>query len=594
MDSCRNRSSSSKRPVRRAHRRPLAGHEAVRSRRKRTWSASLVGWAILVCLARAQQLPYFYQAPGVSGSLVGGTLMRAGDLTGDGCADYWSQYHTNTVTAAGMQLRDGRTGAVLLTAPHGSSSLPNPVPATAPYFLPGVHIGDANGDGFDDFLCVSTSVSSYGLVSGAYLSAVLSGTTPTTPAILYSVAAAQSANIGPVALGDVDGDTMSDFGFLYYTSGGGSAGITSVEVRSGATGSMLATVPVPGQLAGVWFFKPLGDVNADGYGDIGVANSVQNTAAVISGEYVANVSQTIPATPLFLANLTPPTPADSFFGAALSSVGDLNGDGRADFVVGCRDSTTSPWKFRFHTFDSATWTPIVSVTTEAPFVGDGSLFGRTVNSGGDMNGDGLQDLVVGSGHFNLTSSLDYVYVHSAVDGAALRRFGDPPSVLSGWTVRTIGDTNGDGLGDLVFTKAGDPNNGLGPPIPGMLYAACIAGASPYGVPTGPAPLSLTWSGAPFVPTGAEVVGVTGATPWNVGVVAVSTEPANTTVGGASLFVDLSTAPNAVIPIAFDGAGSWSYGAPLFDLGRDEITYCLQIFEVLPLRASNALELLFSN
>ena len=99
-----------------------------------------------------------------------------------------------------------------------------------------------------------------------------------------------------------------------------------------------------------------------------------------------------------------PTLADEdLFGTSVSSIGDLNGDGIEDMVVGANGDDTGGtdrgavyvlFMNRDGTVSSSV--KIASGTNGGPTLADEDLFGTSVSSIGDLNGDGIEDMVVGA------------------------------------------------------------------------------------------------------------------------------------------------------------------------------------------------------
>ena len=84
----------------------------------------------------------------------------------------------------------------------------------------------------------------------------------------------------------------------------------------------------------------------------------------------------------------PDAQADAQFGYAVEPTGDVNADGVADFAVG------APGADRVDVFSGATRTKIRSITDPENKPGNG--FGFSLANVGDVNGDGVADLAVGS------------------------------------------------------------------------------------------------------------------------------------------------------------------------------------------------------
>ena len=104
-------------------------------------------------------------------------------------------------------------------------------------------------------------------------------------------------------------------------------------------------------------------------------------------------------------------------------------------------------------------------------VAAGDYSGRAVSNAGDVNGDGLADLLIGAEGVNQDAGASYVVFGrdtaqdafpaglelSDLDGAnGFRLRGVAANDESGYSVSAAGDVNGDGIGDLLI---GAPNVG---------------------------------------------------------------------------------------------------------------------------------------
>jgi Ca2+-binding RTX toxin-like protein len=139
----------------------------------------------------------------------------------------------------------------------------------------------------------------------------------------------------------------------------------------------------------------------------------------------------------------------------LGAVGDINGDGFDDVSVGVYFGLSG--SNRKIVFGSATGIPD-SVNFDPPSLTFTGAQVRGFNTAGDVNGDGIDDLVVEAYRYG-SGRLAYVVFGQSdlgpgtVDLASLD--GTNGFVLPGaWTARSIGDVDGDGFDDVVVTMWG--------------------------------------------------------------------------------------------------------------------------------------------
>lgn len=150
-----------------------------------------------------------------------------------------------------------------------------------------------------------------------------------------------------------------------------------------------------------------------------------------------------------------------WFGAAVASVGDVDGDGACDFAVGAHQNWSSgrdsplwgrPGYVRL--FSGADGTTLGTLTPRNDLFPEqpGSHFGHSLATLEDVNGDGLRELAVGA-YLSDTRRIDCgaVYLHSGPGEVPLRIWrGEFAGDRLGFSIAVVPDRDGDGRSDLAF------------------------------------------------------------------------------------------------------------------------------------------------
>lgn len=208
---------------------------------------------------------------------------------------------------------------------------------------------------------------------------------------------------------------------------------------------------------------PLGDVNGDGYADVLISAYGAGMAASHAYVYLGSKSG-LRAAPV--STLTDPVPASgNGFGASAAGVGDVNGDGYADALIGAYSTGQHQGRAYLYLGSAHGLLATPALTLSAPDAAAGDYFGSSMASVGDVNGDGYNDVLVGSkcgdGEVPRSSSpgRGYLYLGGPLGLEAQPSvvFQDPqPDSKSnfGQSVAAAGDVNGDGYADVII---GAPN-----------------------------------------------------------------------------------------------------------------------------------------
>ena len=142
---------------------------------------------------------------------------------------------------------------------------------------------------------------------------------------------------------------------------------------------------------------------------------------------------------------------DDRFGTSVAAAGDMNGDGHVDFIVGA-PLTDTPGGLnagRAYVFlggPALQDRPALSLAGANP---NDALFGTSVASAGDMDGDGFADVIVGAAYLDRGHA--YIFRGGRVPDpvADLSLFGPPGAFDFGSHLASAGDVNADGLGDVI-------------------------------------------------------------------------------------------------------------------------------------------------
>lgn len=150
-------------------------------------------------------------------------------------------------------------------------------------------------------------------------------------------------------------------------------------------------------------------------------------------------------------------PSGRLFGTAMASCGDIDNDGRRDFVVAlASDSSDAQRCDGVAAISSATG----QVLYEVPGPRTVRNFGNVIVAAGDLDGDGCADYFVGaprSGYREPINVVSAVYAVSGRKGVLLYNVQSKDTVHDydyGAEIAALGDIDDDGVGDIAISAPG--------------------------------------------------------------------------------------------------------------------------------------------
>ena len=439
----------------------------------------------------------------------GYSVSAAGDVNGDGCADFLVGAYNASSSKGETYLIYGRTNGLPALNRLSASWLDGTngvILAGEPVYYSGYSVssaGDVNGDGYDDILV--------GGYYGEGATGLIYGRTNLPPRITLNATWLNGTNgvllsgatyfdnsgWSVSSAGDVNGDGCADFlvgaknargyfgeTYLIYGRTNGLPALITLNATwlNGTNGVILAGAKY-GDYSG-YSVSAAGDVNGDGCADflVGAYN-----ASSSKGETYLIYGRTNGLPPLITLStnwldgangvLLVGASLSDYSGSSVSAAGDVNGDGCADFLVGAYSARGFKGETYLIYGRTNGLPPLITLSTNWLNGANGVLLagakasdnsGYSVSAAGDVNGDGCADFLVGAHKaspsarsqagetyliYGQTNGLPALITLSTnwLNGAnGVLLAGAKAGDWSGSSVSSAGDVNKDGFADLLL------------------------------------------------------------------------------------------------------------------------------------------------
>ncbi len=353
---------------------------------------------------------------------------------------------------------------------------------------------DMDGDGVDDLVVGAPGFDGEagGSTGAAY---VLMGPTSGTIGLSAADAVWEGASTGDSAgwavqsAGDVNNDNLPDVvvGAPSATYEGSQTGVAYLLLGPATSGGSLDEADailyaLTFDAAGGYAVSGVGDISGDGTDDLLVSATSAGGGAgavyLLHGPLEGEIA-------LSAANATLQGSLGAEVGSSVAAAGDLNGDGTADFLVGARGlmDTAGTVGAAYVVFGPVVGEVKLTDIADGRILGvaDEDLAGHAVAGAGDINGDGLDDALIGAPQDDTNGSdagaaflfLGPASSTTSTATADARFVGEHEQAYAGTAVSGGVDVNQDGTPDILVGAFGtnyEPSGSSGRVDAGAAYA----------------------------------------------------------------------------------------------------------------------------